>query len=145
MLASWLLRWLFLVFVIWLKKVGEINRWWKITREIGGRQENRGRGFRKQACFEHSLFDIFYLKFIYFASWLQFLFPPFLPFPHPQQPSLSSIHSSSISVQKRTGLPWTSTKYGISICRKTKHLPCIKAGQGNSVHMVPKDSKRVKS
>lgn len=37
----------------WVK----INRWWKIrTRGSGGRQENRGRGFRKQVCFERSPF-----------------------------------------------------------------------------------------
>lgn len=32
------------------------------------------------------------------------------------------IHSSSISVQERSGLPWILTKQDISSCRKTKYL-----------------------
>lgn len=43
------------------------------------------------------------------------------------------IHLSSISIKKTAGLPWISRKHALWSCSKTKHLPCIKAAQGNPV------------
>lgn len=63
------------------------------------------------------------IKFIYFTFQLKFPLPLLLLFPLPTSSQLLPIHSSSVSVQKGAGLPWVSTKHGISSWCRTKLLP----------------------
>lgn len=55
---------------------------------------------------------------------MQFPFTSLLPFSTPTTlPHHSPQCTPSVSVQKAAGLPWTSTKHGISSCYRTKHPP----------------------
>lgn len=57
---------------------------------------------------------------------------PSVPTPQPTPPWFP--------FRKRAGFPWVSIKHHILTCSKTKHLPYIKAGQGNPLlsSRVPK-------
>jgi hypothetical protein len=71
-----------------------------------------------------TLFNFFPFLLIYsliYYIWRAVFSPSFSP-PTSSPPSLP-IHSSSISLQKRAGLPGISTKHGISSCNKVRYLP----------------------
>lgn len=73
-------------------------------------------------------------EFIYLFKILNSVSSPFFsPITSPHHLYISSMHSSFISDQKGTDLPRVFTQHIISDYNKTKHLPCIKARQGNIV------------
>jgi hypothetical protein len=70
------------------------------------------------------LVNVFFL-FIYF-SLIQYILitvspPSNLPSPPTSTSLLPHIHCSSVSLQKRAGLPGISTEHGIPRCNKTRH------------------------
>lgn len=77
---------------------------------------------------------------IYFTPRPQFPFPP-LSQSFSRPPILFSPLYPLCFCLEKAGLLWVSTKHGVSSCSQTKHLPCTKAGQGNTPRMrgrVPK-------
>lgn len=77
-----------------------------------------------------------FFSFLSHTTYTNCSFPslPFLNFPYTFP--LHQIHSSSISLEKRAGLPMIETEHGIAACNKTKHQSYIKSRQLDSGHVI---------
>jgi|UPI000046D010 hypothetical protein len=88
---------------------------------------------------------LFYLFYSLENSSHNFSFPQFSQF-FPTTSPLTQIHYYYVFLQKSTGLPGLSTKYGIIGCNKTWHKSSYQGWMGHPSRrkMVPKSDKEVR-
>lgn len=107
----------------------------KATSVKGGRRDVDGMGAvlsellgHTSALTEPTVGFFSFFPFIYLTSWPVSPTPSCPPSPSPGFPLLTPNLLLFLSIQEKAGLPWVSTKHGLSSCSKTEHPQVLRLG-----------------